>query len=139
MREASVQFLGSGDAFGNRGRFQSCKSCIHVRAGTTHFLIDCGASSLIVMKHLRPDLALIDTVPLTHLMAITLGAPVSHYGSPLCFTMGNAAGRGRTAGTVEPDKRRSRIHQAESRFSRVGCTVETTQSFGNKEVSWTAR
>ena len=136
MREASVQFLGSGDAFGNRGRFQSC---IHVRSGTTHFLIDCGAASLIAMKHLRPDLALIDTVPLTHLMAITLGAPVSHYGSPLYFTTGKAAGRGRTAGTGGQDKRSSRIHQAESRFSRVGCTVETTQSFGNKEVSWTAR
>ncbi len=72
MREASVQFLGSGDAFGNRGRVQSC---IHVRPGTTHFLIDCCAYSLIAMKHLRPDLALIDTVPLTHLIAITLGLP----------------------------------------------------------------
>jgi len=72
MREASAQFLGSGDAFGNRGRFQSC---IHVRSGTTHFLIDCGAASLIAMKHLRPDLALIDTVPLTHLMAILRGLP----------------------------------------------------------------
>jgi hypothetical protein len=135
MREASAQFLGSGDAFGNRGRFQSC---IHVRSGTTHFLIDCGAASLIAMKHLRPDLALIDTVPLTHLMAI-LWAPVSHYGSPLYFTTGKVAGRGRTAGTGGQDKRSSRIHQAESRFSPVGCTVETTQSFGNKEVSWTAR
>lgn len=136
MREASVQFLGSGDAFGNRSRFQSC---IHVRSGTTHFLIDCGAASLIAMKHLRPDLALIDNVPLTHLMAITLGAPVSHYGSPLYFTTGKVAGRGRTAGTGGQDKRSSRIHQAESRFSPVGCTVETTQSFGNEEVSWTAR
>ena len=74
MREASAQFLGSGDAFGNRGRFQSC---IHVRSGTTHFLIDCGAASLIAMKHLRPDLALIDTVPLTHLMAILWGSRFS--------------------------------------------------------------
>ena len=95
MGEVSVQFLGSGDAFGNRGRFQSC---IHVWSGTTRFRIDCGASSLIAMQRLGPHLSLIDTVLLTHLTATTLGAPVSHYGSAVCFTMGKAAGRDRSAG-----------------------------------------
>lgn len=64
MGEVSVRFLGSGDAFGSGGRFQTC---IHVRSGTTHFLIDCGASSLIAMKRLGLDPSLIDIVLLTHL------------------------------------------------------------------------
>jgi ribonuclease BN (tRNA processing enzyme) len=91
MGEVSVQFLGSGDAFGNRGRFQSC---IHVWSGTTRFRIDCGASSLIAMKRLGPHLSLIDTVLLTHLTATTLGLPflimeaqyVSRWEKPLVVT-----------------------------------------------------
>lgn len=43
----TVQFLGSGDAFGSGGRFQTC---IYVDAGQTRFLFDCGASSLVAMK-----------------------------------------------------------------------------------------
>ena len=43
----SVQFLGSGDAFGSGGRFQAC---IHVKGASTNLLIDCGASSVIAMK-----------------------------------------------------------------------------------------
>ena len=62
--EVSVRFLGSGDAFGSGGRFQTC---IHVRFGATHFLIDCGASSLIAMKHLGVDPSLFDIILLTHL------------------------------------------------------------------------
>ncbi len=64
MGEVSVRFLGSGDAFGSGGRFQTC---IHVRFDTTHFLIDCGASSLIAMRHFGIDPSLIDAILLTHL------------------------------------------------------------------------
>jgi|GEM_PF-3061251 len=42
-----VQFLGSGDAFGSGGRFQTC---LLLRGAGRLFLIDCGASSLIAMK-----------------------------------------------------------------------------------------
>jgi ribonuclease BN (tRNA processing enzyme) len=62
--EVSVQFLGSGDAFGSGGRFQTC---IHVRFNTTHFLLDCGASSLIAMKRYGLCPSLVDTILLTHL------------------------------------------------------------------------
>ena len=64
MGEVSVRFLGSGDAFGSGGRFQTC---IHVRFDTTHFLIDCGASSLIAMKCFGLDPSLVDIILLTHL------------------------------------------------------------------------
>ncbi len=37
-----VQFLGSGDAFGSGGRFNSC---FLVTGGESRFLIECGASS----------------------------------------------------------------------------------------------
>ncbi len=64
MGEVSVQFLGSGDAFGSGGRFQTC---VHVQFDTTHFLIDCGASSLIALRRFGLDPSLVDTILLTHL------------------------------------------------------------------------
>ena len=67
MGEVSVRFLGSGDAFGSGGRFQTC---IYVRTNgpeAAHLLIDCGASSLVAMRRFGVDPALIDTILLTHL------------------------------------------------------------------------
>ena len=45
-----LQFVGSGDAFGSGGRFNTC---FHVVGAETNFLIDCGASSLPALKRLR--------------------------------------------------------------------------------------
>lgn len=62
-----MRFLGSGDAFGSGGRFQTC---IYVRSGgaaATHLLVDCGASSLIAMKRFGVDPSVVDTILLTHL------------------------------------------------------------------------
>jgi ribonuclease BN (tRNA processing enzyme) len=64
VSEVSVQFLGSGDAFGSGGRFQTC---IYVQSDATRFLIDCGASSLIAMRQFGVDPSLVDVVLLTHL------------------------------------------------------------------------
>ena len=58
-----VQFVGSGDAFGSGGRFNTC---LHVIEGEMNFLIDCGASSLIAMKQLGIDRNAIDLIVLTH-------------------------------------------------------------------------
>ena len=60
MNEVAVRFLGSGDAFGSGGRFQTC---IHVRSATMGFLIDCGASSLVAMKRFGVDPAGISRDP----------------------------------------------------------------------------
>jgi ribonuclease BN (tRNA processing enzyme) len=58
-----LQFIGSGDAFGSGGRFNTC---FHVNGADTNFLIDCGASSLIAMKQLSVDRNAIDLILLTH-------------------------------------------------------------------------
>ncbi|MFN8459783.1 MAG: MBL fold metallo-hydrolase [Anaerolineae bacterium] len=64
MSAVTITFAGSGDTFGSGGRFQTC---IHVEAGTTRFLLDCGASSLIALKRWRMDLPAIDVILVTHL------------------------------------------------------------------------
>ena len=64
MGKVNVTFLGSGDAFGSGGRFQTC---IHVDDGTVRFLLDCGASSLIAMRRWGVNPSRIDTILLTHL------------------------------------------------------------------------
>lgn len=59
-----VRFLGSGDAFGSGGRFNTC---ILVEAGQCTFLVDCGASSLIAMRKAGIDPNTIGTVFISHL------------------------------------------------------------------------
>lgn len=59
-----LQFLGSGDAFGAGGRFNTC---FMVTAPSTRFLIDCGATSLVAMAVAGVDPNSIDKVLLTHL------------------------------------------------------------------------
>jgi ribonuclease BN (tRNA processing enzyme) len=58
-----LQFVGTGDAFGSGGRFNTC---FHVVGAQTNFLIDCGASSLIAMSRLGIDRNGIDFILLTH-------------------------------------------------------------------------
>lgn len=64
MDGATVTFLGSGDAFGSGGRFQTC---IQVEAGDACFLMDCGASSLIAMRRFGADPNAIATIVVSHL------------------------------------------------------------------------
>jgi ribonuclease BN (tRNA processing enzyme) len=59
-----VQFIGSGDAFGTGGRFNTCFRV--VRAGGD-FLVDCGASSMIAMRRLGVDPNAIRTIFISHL------------------------------------------------------------------------
>jgi ribonuclease BN (tRNA processing enzyme) len=64
MARVTVQFVGSGDAFGSGGRFQPC---ISVRSGETHVLLDFGASSLTAMQKLGLDPASVDAIVVSHL------------------------------------------------------------------------
>jgi ribonuclease BN (tRNA processing enzyme) len=59
-----VTFIGSGDAFGAGGRFNTC---ILVDAPDQRIAIDFGASSLVALNQLDIDHASIDAVVLTHL------------------------------------------------------------------------
>ena len=60
----TVRFVGSGDAFGSGGRFQTC---ILVDGPRSRFAIDCGASSLTALAQQGIDHNSIDAILLTHL------------------------------------------------------------------------
>ena len=59
-----LRFIGSGDAFGSGGRFNTC---FLVTAASCRFLIDCGASSLVALKRAAIDLDSIDAIAISHL------------------------------------------------------------------------
>lgn len=65
-----VQFVGCGDAFGSGGRFNTC---FHVRGAQSNFLIDCGASSLVALKHLDIALNDVQAILFTHFHADHFG------------------------------------------------------------------
>jgi ribonuclease BN (tRNA processing enzyme) len=64
MAGASVLFLGTGDAFCNGGRLHTC---FHIAADGYQALIDCGATTIAVMRHLQMDIAAIDAILVSHL------------------------------------------------------------------------
>ena len=59
-----LQFLGTGDAFGSGGRFNTC---FHVSTRSTAFLIDCGASSMVAIRRFGVDPNGIRTIFVTHM------------------------------------------------------------------------
>jgi ribonuclease BN (tRNA processing enzyme) len=59
----TVRFLGSGDSFGDGGRFQAC---ILVEHDGRRALLDCGASSIVALKAAGVDPNTIDVILLTH-------------------------------------------------------------------------
>jgi ribonuclease BN (tRNA processing enzyme) len=59
-----LRFIGSGNAFGSGGRFNTC---LLVTAAESRFLIDCGASSLVALRQAAVDPASIDAVVVSHL------------------------------------------------------------------------
>jgi len=58
-----VRFIGCGDALGSGGRFNTC---FHVTGERANFLIDCGASSLVALKHYGIVREAIDVILITH-------------------------------------------------------------------------
>jgi ribonuclease BN (tRNA processing enzyme) len=64
MADVTLQFLGSGDAFGSGGRFQAC---LLVDGPAGRLLIDCGATSLVAMKRSGVDPSTIGAVLISHL------------------------------------------------------------------------
>jgi ribonuclease BN (tRNA processing enzyme) len=65
-----VRFIGSGDAFGSGGRFNTC---FHLVGSTTNVLIDCGASSLIAMKQQGIERNPVEAIFFTHFHADHFG------------------------------------------------------------------
>ena len=109
-------FLGSGDNFGSGGRFQAC---IHVDAGATRFLMDCGASSLIPMKRAGISTAEIDLILISHLHG-------DHFGGIPFFILDAQLISRREAPLViaGPPGLKRRAHEAMEVLYRGSSTVE---------------
>ena len=98
-----VRFLGSGDAFGSGGRFQTC---IHLESAATQLIVDCGASSLIAMRRFGVDPLAIDTVILSHLHGDHFG------GVPFLILDGQFKRRTRPLVVVGPPGVEARVREA---------------------------
>jgi ribonuclease BN (tRNA processing enzyme) len=59
-----LTIIGSGDAFGSGGRFNTCH---YVRTAETAFLVDCGASSIVALHRAGIGTNDISTIFITHL------------------------------------------------------------------------
>ena len=63
--------VGSGDAFGSGGRFNTC---FLLETGKAVLLVDCGASSLVALKTHGLDSNHIDGIVLSHIHGDHFGA-----------------------------------------------------------------
>jgi ribonuclease BN (tRNA processing enzyme) len=99
--------LGSGDAFGSGGRFQTCLYVKSNEPYTTHLLIDCGTSSLIAMKHFGVEPSAIDTILISHLHG-------DHFGGLPFFLMEAqyVSGRRKPLVVAGPPGLEARIYEA---------------------------
>jgi ribonuclease BN (tRNA processing enzyme) len=123
-----VRFLGSGDAFGSGGRFQTC---IHLQSGASQLLLDCGASSLIAMRRFGVDPQAIDTVLLTHLHGDHFG------GVPFLILDGQFRRRTRPLTVVGPPGVEARVRQAMEVFFPGSTAIE--RKFDTRFVEMTDR
>lgn len=64
MNKVTIQFLGSGDAFGSGGRLQTC---IMVSSNQNKILLDCGTTVLIGMRKYKINPNDIDMIFISHL------------------------------------------------------------------------
>ncbi len=103
MGQVQLQFLGSGDAFGSGGRFQTC---FLLSGAGGALLIDCGASSLIAMKRAGVDPGEIGWVLLTHLHGDHFG------GVPFLVLDGQFSRRTRPLLVAGPPGTRARVEAA---------------------------
>src|SRR3972149_6062132 len=103
MGQVQLQFLGSGDAFGSGGGFQTC---LLLRGADGALLVDCGASSLIAMKRAGVDPSEIGWVLLTHLHGDHFG------GLPFLVLDGQFSRRTRPLIVAGPPGTRARVEAA---------------------------
>jgi len=99
----TVEFLGSGDAFGSGGRFQAC---LLLRTPDGSLLIDCGATSLVAMKRAGVDPSEIGLVLVSHLHGDHFG------GLPFLILDGQFSGRRHPLVIAGPPGLRERLTRA---------------------------
>jgi ribonuclease BN (tRNA processing enzyme) len=105
-RPIQVSFIGSGDAFGNGGRFQACILLHAPGHDGDDVLLDCGASSLIALKQQHHDPNQIGLVLLSHLHGDHFG------GVPFLVLDGQFAHRTRPLYVAGPAGVRQRVQAA---------------------------
>jgi ribonuclease BN (tRNA processing enzyme) len=103
VREVEITFVGSGDAFGSGGRFQTC---IRVRADGATALVDCGATSLTAMRAQGVDPGEVGAVVVTHLHGDHFG------GLPFLVLDGQFTRRTTPLRVFGPVGTRDRLHTA---------------------------
>jgi ribonuclease BN (tRNA processing enzyme) len=99
-----LTFIGSGDAFGNGGRFQTC--FLLEQPGIDSVLVDCGATSLTALKAAGKEPNDVTTVLLTHLHGDHFG------GVPFLVLDGQFRRRERDLTIAGPPGTRDRVEQA---------------------------
>ena len=95
--------IGSGDAFGSGGRFQTC---LHLSGAGDPLLIDCGASSLVALKRAGVNPSEIGWVLLSHLHGDHFG------GLPFLILDGQFSRRTRPLVVAGPPGVRQRVEAA---------------------------
>lgn len=98
-----IHFVGSGDASGNGGPFQTC---IRLQAAAYTVLVDCGATSLTAMKAQHLDLGEVEAVVLSHLHGDHSG------GLPFLILDGQFTRRSKPLTVLGPAGTRDRLHPA---------------------------
>jgi len=98
-----IRFVGTGDAFGSGGRFQTC---FHLSDGEQALLVDCGATSLVALKAQGLDPGAISAVAITHLHGDHFG------GLPFLILDGQFSGRTRPLLIAGPPGTAARLAQA---------------------------
>lgn len=98
-----VRFVGSGDAFGSGGRWQTC---IHVSGEGQVLLVDCGATSLVALKAQGLDPRAVDAVAVTHLHGDHFG------GLPFLILDGQFSRRSTPLQVAGPPGIRARLAEA---------------------------
>ncbi len=98
-----VRFVGTGDAFGSGGRWQTC---IHLTDNGPGVLVDCGATSLVAMKAQGLDPGEIDAVVVSHLHGDHFG------GLPFLVLDGQFSGRTASLRVAGPPGTGDRLRQA---------------------------
>jgi ribonuclease BN (tRNA processing enzyme) len=134
-----LRFVGCGDAFGSGGR---ANTCFHVIGEGVNFLIDCGASSLPVLKRLGIARDAIDLALITHfhgdhfagLPFLLLDAQFSRRTRPLIIA-GPEGIEMRLAQAMEALFEHSSKTKQRFDLSVVALTPEQAQSFGAIEVT----
>ncbi|MCH6158876.1 MBL fold metallo-hydrolase [Streptomyces marispadix] len=102
-----ITVVGSGDAFGSGGRFQTCIALgPDDPAAASHTLLDCGATSAVALKQQGFDLNSIETILVTHLHADHFG------GIPFLILDGQFRRRTRPLTVVGPPGTEQRLTEA---------------------------